>query len=64
MKAAEGMTWLRSSHSGTEGGQCVEVAVAALVHIRDSKAVEGPVLTVSRDAWTGFLTFTPPTRRD
>ncbi|MEZ7006584.1 DUF397 domain-containing protein [Streptomyces sp. AD55] len=64
MKTAQSTIWFKSSHSGTEGGQCVEVALAALVHIRDSKAVAGPVLTVSRDAWTGFLALIPPAHRD
>ncbi|MET7318781.1 DUF397 domain-containing protein [Streptomyces thermodiastaticus] len=50
------VTWLKSSHSGAEGGQCVEVAAtSAAVHIRDSKAVSGPILTVSREAWAGFI---------
>ncbi|WP_037857481.1 DUF397 domain-containing protein [Streptomyces sp. NRRL S-340] len=53
---ASGLTWHKSSYSGTEGGECVEVAdAAAAVHVRDSKAVAGPVLTVSRDAWAGFV---------
>lgn len=50
------VTWFKSSYSGTEGGQCVEVANGtAVVHVRDSKATAGPVLTVSRDAWAGFV---------
>ncbi|MYR22698.1 DUF397 domain-containing protein, partial [Streptomyces sp. SID6137] len=45
-----------SSYSGTEGGDCVEVAAGTTaVHIRDSKATTGPLLTVSREAWTGFI---------
>ncbi|MFF4114201.1 DUF397 domain-containing protein [Streptomyces sp. NPDC001714] len=53
---ASGLAWFKSSHSGAEGGQCVEVAAAtAVVHVRDSKAVTGPVLTVSREAWVGFV---------
>ncbi|GAA2879143.1 DUF397 domain-containing protein [Streptomyces mexicanus] len=53
---ASGLSWFKSSHSGAEGGQCVEVAAgSAAVHVRDSKAVTGPVLTVSRAAWTGFV---------
>ncbi|MFP8886243.1 MULTISPECIES: DUF397 domain-containing protein [Streptomyces] len=53
---ASGLVWFKSSYSGTEGGQCVEVAAdTAAVHIRDSKAAAGPVLTVSREAWAGFL---------
>ncbi|MET8944749.1 DUF397 domain-containing protein [Streptomyces sp. NPDC004542] len=54
--AASGLAWFKSSYSGTEGGQCVEVAAgSAAVHIRDSKAAAGPVLTVPRDAWAGFV---------
>ncbi|GGZ92974.1 DUF397 domain-containing protein [Streptomyces echinoruber] len=53
---ASGLVWFKSSYSGTEGGQCVEVAAAkAVVHVRDSKAVAGPVLTVSREAWAGLV---------
>ncbi|CAL9398074.1 hypothetical protein SUDANB6_01398 [Streptomyces sp. enrichment culture] len=54
--AAAGLVWFKSSYSGTEGGQCVEVAAgSAAVHVRDSKAVAGPILTVSREAWAGFV---------
>ncbi|MER5480845.1 DUF397 domain-containing protein [Streptomyces sp. NPDC002734] len=50
------LRWFTSSYSGAEGGQCVEVADGtSAVHIRDSKAARGPVVTVSRDAWAGFL---------
>ncbi|MFE1577199.1 DUF397 domain-containing protein [Streptomyces fradiae] len=50
------LTWFKSSYSDTEGGQCVEVAAGAgIVHIRDSKAVDGPVVRVSREAWAGFV---------
>ncbi|MEU7564657.1 DUF397 domain-containing protein [Streptomyces fradiae] len=50
------LTWFKSSYSDTEGGDCVEVAAGAgIVHIRDSKAVAGPVVRVSREAWAGFV---------
>jgi hypothetical protein len=53
---ASGLSWFKSSYSGAEGGQCLEVAAAAaVVHVRDSKAVTGPVLTVSRAAWAGLV---------
>ncbi|MGW0878337.1 DUF397 domain-containing protein [Streptomyces sp. NPDC002671] len=53
---ASDLAWFRSSYSGTEGGQCVEVAAGKeTVHIRDSKAVAGPVIRVSREAWAGFV---------
>jgi len=56
MNNNEPLVWFKSSYSGTEGGQCIEVAAGAgTVHVRDSKVVAGPVLRVSRDAWTGLL---------
>jgi hypothetical protein len=51
-----GLAWFKSSYSGAEGGECVEVAAGtAVVHVRDSKAAAGPVVGVSRDAWAGFV---------
>ncbi|MEU6539830.1 DUF397 domain-containing protein [Streptomyces sp. NPDC047000] len=56
--AAHDLRWLRSSYSGAEGGQCVEVAASrAAVHVRDSKTVIGPALTMDRTAWAAFLGF-------
>ncbi|MEZ7006583.1 DUF397 domain-containing protein [Streptomyces sp. AD55] len=56
MNTTEPSAWFKSSRSGTEGGECVEVAAAtAVVHVRDSKAVAGTVVAVSRSAWAGFL---------
>ncbi|MFC6066685.1 DUF397 domain-containing protein [Streptomyces ochraceiscleroticus] len=54
------LTWFKSSYSDSTGGQCVEVAVAptpTLVHIRDSKAPEGPTLDVRPDAFAAFIAF-------
>lgn len=51
-----GLVWFKSSYSGTEGGQCVEVATGATaVHIRDSKTAAGPVIAVSRATWAEFI---------
>ncbi|WP_435282059.1 DUF397 domain-containing protein [Streptomyces koelreuteriae] len=51
-----GLAWFKSSYSGAEGGQCVEVAAGTgVVHIRDSKAAAGPLIRVSREAWAGFV---------
>ncbi|MFE6713037.1 DUF397 domain-containing protein [Streptomyces sp. NPDC057695] len=48
--------WFKSSYSGGDGGQCVEVAaLAGAVHVRDSKDVTRPGLSVSPDAWAGFV---------
>ncbi|WP_371775144.1 DUF397 domain-containing protein [Streptomyces sp. NBC_01438] len=50
------LVWFTSSYSTGNGGECIEVATAATrVHIRDSKQVGGPVLTVGPSAWTGFV---------
>ena len=48
--------WRKSSYSGGQGGQCVEVAgVPGLVAIRDTKDQgAGPVLRITAEAWTTF----------
>ncbi|WTL02018.1 DUF397 domain-containing protein [Streptomyces niveus] len=49
------LEWFKSSYSGSEGGNCVEVAAhPAAVHVRDSKVTDGPVLTVTPAAWAAF----------
>ncbi|MEV7302024.1 DUF397 domain-containing protein [Streptomyces clavifer] len=53
--ATQEPVWFKSSYSGAEGGECVEVAAGALVHIRDSKQFDGPVMTVTPAAWAGFV---------
>ncbi|WP_256332989.1 DUF397 domain-containing protein [Streptomyces sp. 2131.1] len=51
-----GLNWFKSSYSGRQGGDCVEVAAhPAAVHIRDSKVTDGPVLTVPPTARDAFL---------
>ncbi|MEV0281228.1 DUF397 domain-containing protein [Streptomyces sp. NPDC050610] len=54
--------WYKSSHSGGEGGNCIEwapatVATRGVVPVRDSKVPSGPVLTVSPTAWASFIAF-------
>ncbi|MEU4108041.1 DUF397 domain-containing protein [Streptomyces sp. NPDC027717] len=50
------LRWLKSSYSGGDGGECVEVAAGcAAVHVRDSKESSGPRLAFARDAWAGFV---------
>ena len=48
------MTWRKSSYSGNGGGECVEVASADRVLVRDSKDQTGPVLGFTAAAWTVF----------
>ena len=61
------MSWRKSSHSTTNGGQCVEVGVRrrsnfsttnrAAVAVRDTKDNgAGPVLRFAPRAWTRFTT--------
>ncbi|NSC22331.1 DUF397 domain-containing protein [Streptomyces albus subsp. chlorinus] len=51
-----GLSWHKSSYSGSGGGNCVEVAHAcATVHVRDSKEQCGPVLSVPSHQWVGFI---------
>ncbi|GGQ71820.1 hypothetical protein GCM10010250_49980 [Streptomyces althioticus] len=53
------LAWIKSSYSGTNGGDCVEVAAHQnTVYVRDSKAVDdGPVLRVRRDVWAAFVSL-------
>ncbi|GAA1833021.1 DUF397 domain-containing protein [Actinomadura chokoriensis] len=49
-------TWRKSSHSGSNGGDCVELAgvagtdPAGMLAVRDSKDPDGPVLLLTREA--------------
>jgi hypothetical protein len=52
--------WRKSSYSNTTNGDCVEVALAADVAVRDSKDPAGGLLTVSPSAWEHFLTAAAP----
>ncbi|MFE9938174.1 DUF397 domain-containing protein [Streptomyces hirsutus] len=50
------LEWFKSSYSGSEGGQCLEVAAhPTAIHIRDSKTLGAPHLTVTPETWTAFL---------
>lgn len=49
-------TWFKSSYSGTQGDNCIEVAVAEhSVRVRDSKDVTRPHLAVGRTGWDRFV---------
>ncbi|MDQ1049519.1 DUF397 domain-containing protein [Streptomyces sp. V4I2] len=50
------LRWFKSSYSGSDGGNCIEVAVQpTTIHIRDSKTPATSHLTVTPTAWTAFL---------
>ncbi|MEU6399106.1 DUF397 domain-containing protein [Streptomyces cinnamoneus] len=59
--------WRKSSYSGGDGGECLEMATwpkdthgeasaSATVPVRDSKVPGGPHLTFGGPAWKAFLT--------
>ncbi|MGQ4434743.1 MULTISPECIES: DUF397 domain-containing protein [unclassified Streptomyces] len=57
--------WRKSSYSGDQGGQCLEIAelpcpAPALV-IRDSKTPAGPILTLGPAAFTSFVDWAATT---
>ncbi len=50
--------WRKSTWSGDNGGQCVEVALLAggTVALRDSKNKDnGPILVCPASAWSAFI---------
>lgn len=49
--------WLKSSHSGPTGGNCVELAhlYGGQVAIRNSRHRSGPALLFTEDEWEAFL---------
>ncbi|WP_285569964.1 DUF397 domain-containing protein [Streptomyces sp. RTGN2] len=52
------LKWFKSSYSGTNGGNCVEVATCPhAIHVRDSKDLTVPALALSPAAWSRFLTY-------
>lgn len=51
--------WFKSSYSGSEGDNCIEVVIRAeAILVRDSKDSQRQSLTVSPDAWSAFMTLT------
>ena len=53
-----GRRWIKSSYSGTGGGNCVEVACPTTGYraVRDSKNPTRPILIFSHAQWTTFTT--------
>ncbi|MEV1320399.1 DUF397 domain-containing protein [Micromonospora arborensis] len=52
-----GAVWRKSTRSGDNGGDCVEVAMnlSGVVAVRDSKDSSGPLLTFTAHAWSDFI---------
>ena len=54
-KHGRGMDWRKSSHSGANGGSCVEVTGAArFVLVRDTTDRDGRTLAFTAEAWRAF----------
>ncbi|MFB7651726.1 MULTISPECIES: DUF397 domain-containing protein [unclassified Streptomyces] len=53
-----GIQWRKSSYSGDQGGNCVEVAELTphpTVAVRDSKTPAGPILTLTPATFATFV---------
>lgn len=48
------MDWRKSSYSGANGGNCVEVATADGVMVRDTTNRDGGTLILTVGAWYAF----------
>ena len=57
MSDLNGAIWRKSTRSGGNGGDCVEVAanVPGIVAVRDSKDPSGPVVALTPRQWREFL---------
>jgi hypothetical protein len=52
------LAWFKSSYSGSQGDDCVEIAVAQeAVHVRDSKDLARTPFAVGREGWAPFVRF-------
>ncbi|GGP34171.1 DUF397 domain-containing protein [Streptomyces calvus] len=57
-----GILWRKSSYSGDQGGDCVEVAMTALcIAVRDSKTPAESIITAGPAAFTHFLDWAAAT---
>lgn len=54
MEGPNAVTWRKSSYSGSNGGQCVEVAASGRILVRDTQDRAGAVLSFTSRAWRAF----------
>ncbi|MFF9509585.1 DUF397 domain-containing protein [Streptomyces sp. NPDC014724] len=56
---ASRLKWFKSSYSdSSDGSECVEVAATpGVVHVRDSKNLQGARLAFAAGAWAGFVLY-------
>lgn len=57
--------WRKSSYSGDQGGECLEVAETphATVAVRDSKTPAGPTLTLAPAVFATFVDWARTTHK-
>jgi hypothetical protein len=59
MTQPDTLTWRKSTYSGGQSIDCVEVAnTPAFARLRDSKNTTGPALTITPTAFTALLDST------
>ncbi|MFI8189728.1 DUF397 domain-containing protein [Streptomyces sp. NPDC085946] len=54
------LRWFKSSYSGNDEPDCVEVAISpahSTVHVRDSKDTAGAQLAFGDRSWSSFVGF-------
>ncbi|MFE3652187.1 DUF397 domain-containing protein [Streptomyces sp. NPDC057579] len=52
------LAWMKSSYSGPQAADCVEVAFQPhATRVRDSKDATGPHLTLTPTTWAAFLRY-------
>ena len=55
MDGKRAITWRKSSYSGNNRGNCVEVGTTAdMIAVRDSKDPDGSVLALAANTWAAF----------
>ncbi|CAL9550273.1 hypothetical protein SUDANB121_04441 [Nocardiopsis dassonvillei] len=59
MQAEQGLVFRKSSYSGGNGGDCVEVAEGAETLVRDTRNRELGHLGFSAEEWTALLRALP-----
>jgi uncharacterized protein DUF397 len=57
MRDLSGAHWRKSTRSGGDGGNCVEVAtnLEGVVAVRDTKDRSGGTLIISPSTWAAFI---------
>ncbi|MCM2412164.1 DUF397 domain-containing protein [Streptomyces sp. RKAG290] len=63
MSTTTELKWFKSSYSGGDGDNCIEVALGTeAVRVRDSKDTGLRPLSVSTTAWSAFAAYASATR--